>query len=389
MPDALGTMTALAREGLWLGTERLSRQLGRPTGIPGTAADIDAQWMTDVLQEEFPGARVATIECLQRDAGTTDRARLGLAYEEKGHGNQPPASVFVKLSPADAKTRLFGNMFGLGENEVRFYREVASNLPVRMPLIYRATLHGRARRFVLVLEDLAARNVRFNTVSDRATVEDARSVVTELARLHAAFWASPRLSGELGWLRAPGRSPRLAVERFICAASVRPALARFPDVVPSEVSTAIPRIVSARNALEAAWGRGPLTLIHGDSHIGNMYFEDGRAGFFDWQVVQRGQGMRDVSYFLVNSVPTDVRVEHQRELIAHYIATLAEHGVTGPAPEEAWQQHRLHALYTLMGTLVTAAGTKLQARAIARAGLARASKAVLDLDSIGALDALG
>ena len=34
--------------------------------------------------------------------------------------------------------------------------------------------------------------------------------------------------------------------------------------------------------------KGPQTVLHGDSHPGNIYFRDGKAGLLDWQVVKRG-----------------------------------------------------------------------------------------------------
>jgi len=158
--------------------------------------------------------------------------------------------------------------------------------------------------------------------------------------------------------------------------------------VPAELRAAAARVAAARDRLEDAWARGPQTLLHGDAHIGNLYFLPDAVGFLDWQVVQRGQGMRDVSYFLINSVPTALRREEQRNLIGLYLATLAEHGVAAPAFDLAWEQYRLHAFYTWIGAAVTAAATTLQAASIARAGLARSCTALIDLDSLTALDAL-
>jgi len=60
--------------------------------------------------------------------------------------------------------------------------------------------------------------------------------------------------------------------------------------------------------------------------------------------------------------------------------------VAAPHFDAAWEQHRLHALYTWIGAVVTAAAATLHAERIVRAGLARARTAVMDLDSLGALD---
>ena len=53
----------------------------------------------------------------------------------------------------------------------------------------------------------------------------------------------------------------------------------------------------------ALWNEGECTLIHGDDHIGNLFVDGDRTGFYDWAVASRFPGMRDVSYFLCNSLP--------------------------------------------------------------------------------------
>ena len=140
-----------------------------------------------------------------------------------------------------------------------------------------------------------------------------------------------------------------------------------------------------RLALEALWTRPPLTLIHGDAHVGNLFFDGPEVGFLDWQVVQRGQGMRDVGYFLANSLAVETRREHDEALIRVYLAALAEAGVPPVPFSVAWEQYRLHALYAWIAAVVTAAAATLQGEAIVRAGLERSSAAVMDLDSLGAL----
>ncbi len=382
--DALITAGRLLRESWWLARDRVSRS-GTSLHVPARAAAVGPQWLTHVLQPRFPGVRVRAVEPLGRDVGTTDRLRLGVTYGSAGDGEQPPASVFVKLAPADFKTRLFVNLMRLGATEVRFYREVAEQLPIEIPRMFHARIDGRAQRFALVFEDLGVRGARFMTVAEKMTLEEARRVVSALARFHARFWDSAQLSSDLAWMKAHNHNPNYRVERFISGAALGPAARRFSELVPPALRAAIPRLIAERDQLEDAWAQRPLTLIHGDAHVGNLYFLPDAVGFLDWQVVQHGQGMRDVSYFLINSVPTDLRRAHERELIGHYLSALAEHGVAAADFDAAWEQYRLHALYAWIAVAVTAAATTLQTAAIVRAGLARSSTAVMDLRSLATL----
>jgi len=95
--------------------------------------------------------------------------------------------------------------------------------------------------------------------------------------------------------------------------------------------------------------------------------------------------MRDVAYFLTNSVPTELRRAHEQELIRTYLTGLADGGVLPPDLDTAWTQYRLHALYAWIAAAVTAAAATLQSEPIVRAGLARTSTAIMDLESLAAL----
>lgn len=386
--DGLALVGGLMRVG-WALAREPRRDAATGMGLPRSIDSLDASWLTRALQPSFPGLRVDRFEHLDGHAGTTSRARLGLSVADRPTGPAPPLSVFVKLPPPDLKTRLFCGLMGLGATEVRFYSDIAPILPssVVIPRPYYAAIGPDGQHFALVLEDLASPDCEFTDASRPVTAERARAVIGTLALLHAAFWNSPRLREDLSWLRRPDHNPNLPVERLICAAGVRRALPKFTDLVPPAVARAAPRIVAARDWMEAMWGAGDRTLIHGDSHIGNLFFRGDRVGFLDWQVVQCGQGMRDVTYFLINSVPTAVRRAHERDLIAHYLATLSDQGVNAPAPGAAWAQYRLHAFYPWIAAAVTAAAASLQHTAIVRASLARASTALVDLEALDLLPA--
>ncbi len=155
---------------------------------------------------------------------------------------------------------------------------------------------------------------------------------------------------------------------------------KFGHTIPEGLRDVIPQLMKNYHLLERQWAREPRTLIHGDAHLGNMYFQDGRACLLDWQVHQLGQGMRDVSYFLVNSMPEELRLEHLKELIEYYLATLHNLGVSLDF-DTAWRQYRLQSVYAWIAAVVTAA-SNFQEQRVVIAGLTRASRAVVDLEAI-------
>ena len=65
---------------------------------------------------------------LDRSSGTTGRAQVALT----GDPSVPP-TVFVKLAPFDERQREFVTSVGMGVAEARFYRDLAPEIPVRIP----------------------------------------------------------------------------------------------------------------------------------------------------------------------------------------------------------------------------------------------------------------
>lgn len=360
----------------------------RIAGLPTHARAVSPDWLTGVLGVQYPGARVAGCDVLDDHSGTTSRARLALRYADPGTG-KPPDTVFLKITPGAPVPRLFLAATGIGRNEVRFYRHVRPGLPVRAPHVHGIASVPPGRQFVLVLEDLAASGARLATVGERATADDAARILDAMATLHAHFQGSERLRGDLAWVPChESRRGDMPWERFITGQMVGLACRRFRAALGEPLRRAGDMVIQHRDRLERLWAEGARTFVHGDAHLGNLFFVGDTVGFLDWQVCARAPGMRDVSYLLCNSLPSELRERHERDLIRHYLAALRARGAAAPSFDEAWRQHRLFALYTFIAAAFTAAaGEGLQARAIAEAGLRRATRAVEALESVQAVHA--
>jgi aminoglycoside phosphotransferase (APT) family kinase protein len=136
---------------------------------------------------------------------------------------------------------------------------------------------------------------------------------------------------------------------------------------------------------------GPLTLLHGDSHLGNTYsMPDGRSGLLDWQVVWQGPGLREVTYWMTSGLDPDVRRQHERDLLDRYLEGLRAGGVTDvPTLDAAYQRYRLYAAEAWDATAMTIAWPGLQEPENAEAGWRRTCVAVEDLQTAALLNRLG
>lgn len=361
-----------------------------PTRGPRRATDVTAQWLTDKVGSRAPGAVALDVEPLDGTTGTTDRGRIGVTWNEAGVDAGLPSSVFIKSTPLSAKNRTMVASLDMAVNEVNFYRHVGDALGDLAPKAW-FTYAGVGARHLLVLEDLVARGCRPHALADDCGIDHARSVIEALAQLHATYWEDPRLGTHFGWARTWSRRPGHSVLATFYKRGRKGALALDrPEITP-----AVRRLASAldrhADTYYHEFETGPLTLLHGDSHLGNTYrLPDGRAGLLDWQVVWHGPGLREVSYFLTGGLEPEVRRPHERELIDLYLDGLRTHGVTDPpTPSEAFDLYRLYAAEAWDATAMTIAWPGLQAPENMEASWRRACIAVEDNDVAAAVERTG
>jgi hypothetical protein len=363
-----GTVAVLgrfARELLRLGQDRIAH------GLPRRIDDVGPSHLTAWL-----GTEVTGVSRLDATKGTTDRARLAL------DGPGAPETVFLKIPASSAGIRLFGNLAGLGENEVRFYREVRPGLDIGAPALLGSSIDPATKRYALVLEDLAVTGATFADATTSLDPAQVLLVLENLARLHGRFWSSPRLDGDLGWVRANRDDPMLpAIHRALTSMAKR--IARdAPELVPAGGRAILARYPAIAQRLD----QGPHTILHGDPHPGNCYFVDGGAGLFDWQVLRRGHPLRDVSYHLILALDPGTRRAVERDLLESYCAALAGHGGPSLGADEAWTTYRRMAAGPYVAATFTVGLAGLQRDDIARSGLRRAVAAIEDLGTADTLD---
>jgi hypothetical protein len=274
--------------------------------------------------------------------------------------------------------REFVNQVGMGVAEARFYRDLAFELPVRVPRAYFADTDGN--RYVMVLEDLEVSGCWFPNPNDPDIAERARDIVAQLAALHAQFWESPRFKegDDLAWLASRRTGDAGGGGTF-----VQMARDQLSDRLPDAFARIADLYLARGSDIVKLWNTGPRTLVHGDPHLGNLFVDGDRTGFLDWAMIGHSSGLRDVAYVLCNSIPPDVRAAEERELVTRYAAHV------GIDADDAWQQYRLFAVYSWVAAASTAGmGAKWQPLHVGLGGTMRATAACEHLDCIGLLGQL-
>ncbi len=358
--SAVGFAAHLGRGLQRLGTDVL---VGRMRALPRAVDDLDARFLSRIM-----GANVTSVSVIDADAGTSSRARLALT------GDEVPQTVFVKMSAETVATRLIGEMGRLAATETRFYREFACLL-TGLPKVYGSAFDAVTGRFVLVLEDLTAEACEFADTQHPLSPDQAGRVVDLLARVHATFWEHVP-----GWVYSTSADTAALLTGPLLKASARRIAARTD--IPVERGRFID---DNYRAVAALIDRPPNTVLHGDTHPGNIYFRKGEAGLLDWQAVRRGHPGRELAYTLVTGLDTADRLAHQRDLLDRYRSALAGAGGPDLDREELWDRYRTGAHYAYVAALITAGMGGMQTEGIAMAGLRRAVAALDDLDTVALL----
>jgi aminoglycoside phosphotransferase (APT) family kinase protein len=145
---------------------------------------------------------------------------------------------------------------------------------------------------------------------------------------------------------------RGAVSRLLNQSALKPCLKKQPGVMPESVQAAYRTTLKNWDRLLDHWYAGPLSLLHGDSHLGNFFVSGDEMGMLDWQAVHWGKGVRDVQYFLIDALPQELLAANERQLLNYYVERRAVHGAAIDG-EEAWQDYRSFTYHTLMTIVVS------------------------------------
>lgn len=358
----------------------------RSAPVPRLIDGLDAAWFESALQDCFPGVSVREATQLSSDLGTTTHSRFALHYRDRGagvSGMDLPETVFAKSTPAGAATKLLGQVMGHGGIETMFNVVLAPSLSVRTPRTFHGVAEPWSGRFILVQEDLS-QACDFRTLLQPCTAEEAAAVTVELARLHVSYWADD-FRGGLARFGFDAHLRRQALGSLIVRAGVKACARKHPNLLPAQRLSDLENAARSLDSVTRVCEPLPHTLIHGDTHLGNLLWDGTRPGFVDWQLARQGSPIRDLAYFLATSTEPETRRKVERELLDRYRDELASQGVTAPAKDAGWSTYRLGAIHALIAAAATVGIGGMQHHDIAVAGLRRSLAAVEDLDSFGLL----
>lgn len=317
--------------------------------VPLETSGLDVHWFNRALALCGEAAEVTRVDIVKVIEGTCTKIRVALEYAaDRGL----PPTMLVKGGFA-VHSHLF---LGMHETEARYYWDIAPSAPFDTPACHAAILDPANGRSVVVLEDLDRRAIGWLGALRPLGWHAEVAFVDALALLAARYWNSEELAvgGRLDWvIHSYEREAADYIDHYLEPET----WARF---IALPRGACLPKSLHDRDRMCAALATlarrldtQPITLSHGDAHLGNLYLTgDGRPGFLDAQP-RRAPWVKDFAYHLVAALDIEDRRAWEKPLLARYLRKLFEAGVDAvPSFEEAWYDYRCEIAYGLFIFLI-------------------------------------
>lgn len=296
-------------------------------GVPETPADVTPEWLTGALAQRWPGIEVRRVIGEPLGEGIGQISLLQRLTLEHTGAPEAPRHMVLKMHTTHPGMLGVAVRFRMYEREANFYSRFAHAVPLRTPDVYFAEADD-TERCVMLMEDMSGWHSPDQLMGP--TQEQAELAVDALAKLTAAFWNSPELSNQSGWLpdfnvaylRDTGEDYRQWLPEF---------LRRFETKLPSGSADAARAIAERYNELTHLLSTGPQVLTHYDYRLENMFFQEDDTSEFcviDWQLIVRARPGWDIAYFMGTNLPTSFLNEHGEALRERYFEGLGKHGIS-------------------------------------------------------------
>ena len=360
--------------------------------IPEQGDTLTVDWLQRAVNanSDFPSIKGIAVEDIGAGAGAIASVlRCALTYQDDAP--ETPRSVVIKLSSNDKKSLRIAKLLSMYKREYFCFRDLAPHIPMELPKLLYGDFDNASHRFVMVLEDLG----HMDRMDQLAGADPSRAMraIRGVAELHGQFWNRLDQPPASDFLASVG-GPKPWLSQLIYLGCLPPCLERF-DALFSDRTRRLaeafgPRVVDHMRELAS----GPQTLTHGDFRLENMFF--GGAGTDDFTVIDWqtsgliGNGVYDVAYFMVSSVPTEVRRRIEREAVEEYHGILCSMGARDLTVEDCWHSYRQNILGMLVPAVCAGGALDMsheRIRTLGEAMLKRTLAAIEDLDAAGLLPA--
>ena len=357
----------------------MSQTLLNRRPLPLAADEITTDWMTHALQHRYPDVAVESVEVRDIINGTSTKIRVALNYNGQGRELGLPPTMIVK-GGFESHSEWMAGMY---RDEVRFYRDVKPYITINTPECYYAESDPDSYQSIVLLEDLRAKDVHWQHPQEPCTYDQIARRLEAMAVYHAQTWNTSEFApgGRFDWLQTRYQGfGKTFFHRYL-----EPERWNYFCRSPRGAAVSVRLhdrdwMARAFANLEAFEATQPQCVIHGDTHLGNLYLEpDGTPGFLDAQTC-KACWAQEVNYHILIAADIADRAHWEKPLLAHYLSHLQRNGVDAPRFPDAWEAYRRATAYSYFVFIINE--NDFQTESVNTAEAARCAYAALDHGTI-------
>ncbi|MFV8817937.1 phosphotransferase [Haliea sp. E17] len=296
--------------------------------IPETLQEaIDPAWLGEALASVSGNSPVIEVQLAEVVKAMAAKVRIGVRF-----ANDPETVLHYCVKgflDTDQDRQSTGEVT---TRESNFYTRIAPHLSMRVPACP-SVVTDDSGQAIMIMEDVIATGGSFCDTHSPFTVEQARETLEQIALLHASshlLESNPWIPRGLDWMAESKHFPQSWIHQQMHDG-------RGKGLPESTLDGG--NLLAGLRVLADQSREGPQTLLHGDTHIANVYRTADGPGFADWQLIKSANWAIDVAYHINCVLPVALAEQYERELVDYYRDALDRHGGQSVDRETAWDEY--------------------------------------------------
>lgn len=225
------------------------------------------------------------------------------------------------------------NKLGLYEREYYFYEKISKFIPISIPKFYGIIYNENGCEIGILLENLFSNGLTNNVNLNNESIENSLTIINECSKLHSKFSNRdlisifPNLKKHNDILFKPTWKQFMLERWSIFKDKWKFILTEFHIEI-------IEKVINNLDNIQDYLSEKNLTLCHGDVKSLNMFFQNNKPLFIDWQYINYGKGVQDIVFFLIESFNIEKIRDYHSLIKSYYYVKCKEYGMTTYTEEE-------------------------------------------------------
>ena len=295
--------------------------------IPNSFSEITIDYLNEILSKELSSKIISFTKGEKIEEGYTGEINRIIPIYEK-EINTLPKSLIIKLATKNKGiNKLLTETKGY-EKEIKLYSIFSKYKNLNLPKIYFSNINQDKSKFILIMEDLKNRNLKQIKLEEGFDINFSYKIIDFYSKLQSLFWNIEKHS-ELKFIEEYNFSlylKDLTISNF--DKRKENFIKQNTNLLNEDTINLIRKIdIKKLYELTNPINKKNLTLLHGDSQLSNLFYDNENIIMIDWQYSSIGIGLKDVIIILGISLEGEYTKDDIEKLKKNYYDKLINFGV--------------------------------------------------------------